>query len=81
MSDTTKDGEPGHGEEPTEDGGKEYVEDSYGGQDAEMSTEEDIITTDTTTGPELGDINMFIPENWYKIIFSLNLLMFKEIIS
>lgn len=84
MSDTTKDGEPGDGEELTEDTGKEYVEDSCGGEDAEMFTEEDIITTDTTTGLEPGDTSMSTTEDLNKfnknnfIIILLLLISFKK---
>lgn len=74
MSDTTKNGRPGDGGEPTEVTTKEFVEEYYGGLDAEMFTEEDITTTDTTTGQEPGNTSMLLTENSNKIIFLVILL-------
>jgi len=81
TSDTIRDGEPGDGEEPIEDIILDIVEEYYGGEDAGMFTEEDIITTDTTTGLEPGDINTYGTEDWNKIIFSLYLLISLKIKS
>ena len=58
TSDTSKNGKLGDGKEHSEHTIKEFVEESCGGQDVEMFVEDHIITTDTTTGPKPGNINM-----------------------
>ena len=79
MSDTTKNGELGDGKEHTEDTIKEFVEDSYGGEDVVLFTEEVITTIDTTTGPEPGDISMSPIENWNKENILVYILMLYNI--
>ena len=77
MSDTTKNGELGDGGEPIEVIIKEFVEEYYGGLVAEMFIEEVIITTDTITILEPGNINMLVTENsnkYYILIMLLALL-------
>ena len=63
IKDITKDGEPGIGEEPTEDIGQDIVGEFGGGQDAEITSELNGIITDTTTGLEPGDTDMFLIED------------------
>jgi len=79
SSDITKDGELGDGEEPIKDIMLEFVEDSYGGEDAKIIIEEDIIITDTITGQELGNISMLLIENLNKFIFLVILINFKKL--
>ena len=75
MSDITKDGEPGHGEEPIEFIIQDIVEESGGGEDAGMLEDINIITTDITTGLEPGDIDTQPTEDWNKILFLVYLLL------